>query len=138
MVMLHFKLKGMTHAATWKQIVGCRPPPPDPRGWGEKFKLKLFQDMVMVHIKLKSMTNAATCTHIICTFMHPRPLGLDQRSTTFFLKVVIFHIKLIGIEHRAPCNHILCPCTHPQVGSGQTIFFTESSHVAYQNKGNGA
>ena len=38
-----------------------RPPPPssrhDPRGWGQKVKVQLFQNMAMLHIKFKGITN---------------------------------------------------------------------------------
>ena len=34
------------------------PPPHDPRGWGQKVKIQLFQNMIMLHIKLNGITNA--------------------------------------------------------------------------------
>ena len=30
------------------------------KGWGQKVKIELFQNMVMLHMKLKGITNAAT------------------------------------------------------------------------------
>ena len=70
------------------------------------------------------------------------PLGWGQKVKTFFvLKTVMLHTKLKGTEYKAPCKHIFCPYTHPRLlGRGQkvkTFFFSESSHVAYQIKGNG-
>ena len=82
--------------------------------------------------------------------MHAHILSLHTPSTpevgskgqnNFKLKVVMLHSKLKGMEHRAPCKHIFGPYTplHPQMGSkGQNIFLYESSHVAYQIKGNRA
>ena len=65
---------------------------------------------------------------------------------TFFLKVFMLHIKLIEMEHSTMQwstmqAHILSLRTSstPGVGSkGQNSFFTKSSHVAYQIKGNGS
>ena len=55
-IMLHIKLKGITNAATWSQIIYLQTPP-DP---GVDVKIPLFQNMVMLQIKLKGITNAAT------------------------------------------------------------------------------
>ena len=51
-------------------ILPADPPPPptqpplprvpNPRGWGQKVEIQLFQNMVMLHIKLKGMTHTAT------------------------------------------------------------------------------
>ena len=60
-------------------ILPVDPQPLDPRGWGQKVKIQLFQNMVMLHIKLKGITNTATCKHIFCPYTHPRSLGRDQR-----------------------------------------------------------
>ena len=49
----------------------------------------------------------------------------------------MLHIKLKGIEHRAQCKHIFFPEAHTMGSNGQNIF-SESSHAAYQIKGNGA
>ena len=58
----------------------------------------------------------------------------------FFLKVIMLHFKLKGMEHGVPCKHILCPYTHPRpLRLGQNclnIFFSESSRVEYQIRGN--
>ena len=56
------------------------------------------------------------------------------------LNVVMLQVKLKGMEYKATCKHIFCPYTHTQTPDevkGQNIFFSESSHVAYQIKGNG-
>ena len=65
----------------------------------------------------------------------------SKGQNIFFLKVVVMHIKLKRMKHRAPRKHIVCPYTNPRfLGLGQTVktFFSESSHVAYQIKGDGA
>ena len=41
------------------KLFACRPLP-DPVFWGQKVKIKNFQNMVMLHIRLKRITNAAT------------------------------------------------------------------------------
>ena len=50
----------------------------------------------------------------------------------------MLHIKLKGMEHRTPCKYISCYFLHPQAGSKGEYFFSKSSYVAYQIKGNGA
>ena len=53
----------------------------------------------------------------------------------------MLHIKLKGMEHSVPHKHIFCPYTHHgHLGLRQkvTISFSESSHIAYQIKGNKA
>ena len=65
----------------------------------------------------------------------PSAPGVGSKVKSFLLKVVMLHSKLMGLEHIALCKHILCPYTHPNpwVGpKGQSIFFNESSDVAYQ------
>ena len=44
------------------------------------------------------------------------------------------------MEHSAPYKHIFCPYTHlqSQMESKSQNIFPESSHIAYQIKGNGA
>ena len=63
------------------------------------------------------------------------PGGGVKRSKPFFMKEVLLHIKFKGIELHASTYFVLVPW----VGStSQNIFCSESSHVAYQIKGNGA
>ena len=53
----------------------------------------------------------------------------------------MLHNKLKEMEHGAPCNHIFCPYKHPQPlekVKRTKHFFTESNHVTYQSKVNGA
>ena len=53
----------------------------------------------------------------------------------------MLHIKLKETEHRPQCKNIFCPYTNPRprgVVKMSKHFFSESSHVAYQIKGNGA
>ena len=66
-------------------------------------------------------------------------------STGFYLKVVMLHITFKGMEHteyHSSTYSVLIYTLNPQMGSkGQNVFvcfFAESSHVAYQNNGNGA
>ena len=95
----------------------------------------------MLHIKLKGMTNAATYKHIVCPYIHPRPFGSKGQNICFFLKEVMLHIKFKGIEHKIPWKQFFCPYSHPRpLEWGQKVktFFSESSYVAYQIKGNGA
>ena len=55
MVMLHINLNGITNAATWYQVF----PPQTPQGpWGQKVKIKLFQNIVSCISK--GIANAAT------------------------------------------------------------------------------
>ena len=43
-----------------KYFMCTSPSPQDPRVWGPKVKIQLFQNMIMLHIKLKGIMNAAT------------------------------------------------------------------------------
>ena len=87
------------------------------------------------------MEHREPCTHIFCLYTHTRPLWWGQTANPIFSpEVVILHMKLKGMEHRAPCTRICFLYTHPRpLGWDQRSkhFFTESSHVAYQSKGNG-
>ena len=68
------------------------------------------------------------------------PWGGIKGKNSFFLDVMLY-IKLKHMEHRAPCKYIFCPYTNPQPQIGVKkvkTFFSESSHVTYQIKGNGA
>ena len=88
----------------------------------------------MLHIKLK-MNDA--CSNMVANILivdTPSTTGFGSNPhNTSFLKVVMVFIKL---------KHIFFPYTHPSapgVGSnGQKTFYSESSHVAYQIKRNGA
>ena len=76
------------------------------------------------------MEHRAPCTHIFCSYTHPRPLGYGH--IIFLLKVLMFYIKLLGMQ-----GHILSFHTplNPVVGSKK---FTGISHVAYQINKNGS
>ena len=55
--------------------------------------------------------------------------------------MVTLHIKLKGMTSATTCKHIFCPHTHPRpLGGvkGKNMFFSESSHIAYQINLNGA
>ena len=54
--MLHYKLKGMIHAATWKQLVCPQTTHPRPLGRGQKIRTQLLH----VAYQIKGITNAAT------------------------------------------------------------------------------
>ena len=78
--------------------------------------------------------------HIPSLHTYSTPLVGSKGQPIFSLEVVILHMKLKGMEHRAPCKRICFLYTHPRpLGWDQRSkhFFTESSHVAYQSKGNG-
>ena len=96
----------------------------------------------MLHIKLKGMEHnkRAPCKHIFCPYTHPEP-QMESKGHICFQKVIIVHIKLKEMEYRAPCEHIFCPYTYPRPlrwNKKVKTFFSESRHVAYQIKGNGA
>ena len=63
MVMLHIKLKGIIKCSNIVAnilLADPSPPPQDPKGWGQKVKSQLFQNIVMLHIRLKRIQpNAA-------------------------------------------------------------------------------
>ena len=100
-------------------------------GGGAEAKIKLFQNMVMLHIKLKLKTLAATWYKILCPQTRPRPRGWGQKVKLYiFLKVVAGSNMVANI---LPTD---TPLTQGVGSKGQTISFTESSHVAYQIKGN--
>ena len=69
------------------------------------------------------------------------PGGGQKVKILRFKKMVVSHIKLKGMTNAVTCKHIYCPYTHPRpLGRGQrsNIFFSKSSHVAYQMNWNGA
>ena len=107
-------------------------------GGGAEAKIKFFQNMVMLHIKLKLMTLAAT----LPTDTHPRPRGWGQKVKLYiFLKVtshVAYQIKADDAGSNMVANILPTdtPLTQGVGSKGQTLSFTESSHVAYQIKGN--
>ena len=58
-----------------------------------------------------------------------------EAKIKLFQNMVMLHIKLKRTTLAATWLQIFCPQTHPQPrGWGQTISFSESSHVAYQIK----
>ena len=140
MVMLHIKLNGIANAATcntYSLLTHTRDP------WGGVKGQTIFTlKVVMLHIKLEGgMEHRALYKHMFCPYTHPRPPVVGLKSKHFFLKVVMLHVKLKEMGHRAHRKHIFCPFRPPRppvVGSKVKTFFSESSHVAYQIKGNGA
>ena len=62
--------------------------------------------------------------------------GVKRSNYIFFLKVVMLHIKLKLMTLVANILPTDTPLTQGVGSKGQTISFTESSHVAYQIKGN--
>ena len=110
-------------------------------GLASKGQNIFFLKVVMVYINLKGMEHRAIVSTYFFLTHTLGPWGGVKRSKNcfFFLKVVMLHIKLKGMEHRAPCKLIVCLYTHPgSLGWGQNFFSSESRHVAYQIKGNGA
>ena len=65
----------------------------------------------------------------------PSTQGVGSKGQTiYFLKVVMLHIKL-KLTALAAILPTDTPLTEGVGSKGQTISFTESSHVAYQIKG---
>ena len=118
---------------------------PRPRGWGQKVKIRLFQNMVMLHIELKGIAHAATWWQILSPQTPPPPqymlqmvalttihrrhnaqrsrnvTGWDQKfKIQRFQNMIMLHIKLNEIANAATRKHIFCPYTHPRpLGYGQ-------------------
>ena len=94
-------------------------------------KIQLFSEYVNVAYQIQG--NVA---NILPVYTSSTTRVWGQKIKTFFLKVVMVHIKLKGMDYRAPCKHIICPYTHQRPLGGvkrSKHFFSESSHVAYQN-----
>ena len=54
------------------------------KGWGQKLKIQLLQNMVMLHIKLKGIKNAATWKQIFLPTEPPPPgVGSIGQNSTF-------------------------------------------------------
>ena len=116
------------------------PRPPTPRPWWRGSNVKkstFFQNMVRLHIKLNGITCAATWLQIFYPKipLHTHPTLGDRVKIQLFQNMVMLHIKLNGTTQAATCKRILCPYTHPRPlewGQRSKLFFSESSHVAYQ------
>ena len=65
------------------------------RGWGQKVKFKIFQNMVMLHIKLKGFTNAAACYQIFC-LQTPTPPRLGVNYFEKVINYIQLHWKLFN------------------------------------------
>ena len=78
MVMLHIKLKGITGAATWYQILCPHTPPPPPDPGSQNVKIQVFQNRVMLHIQLKTIANAVIWKQIFCP-QPPLPDPVGQK-----------------------------------------------------------
>ena len=90
--------------------------------------------VVKLHIKLKEIEHSAPCMH----YSVHRLLAPGARSkfeALFFLKVIMLHIKLKGMEYRAHILSLHTPSAPGGRPKGQNIFFSVSSHEAYQIKG---
>ena len=126
----------MEHAATRKQIFTRIPSTLGSKGQNTTIS---EHDHVAYQIKRNDE----------CSNIQAHSLSLHTSSTfwvkgskhLFFLKEVMLHIKFKGIEHKIPWKQFFCPYSHPRpLEWGQKVktFFSESSYVAYQIKGNGA
>ena len=63
--------------------------------------------------------------------------GGAEAKIKHFQNMVMLHIKLKLTTLAATWKQIFCPQSHPRQGvgsKGQTIYFSESSHVPYQIK----
>ena len=126
--MLHIKVKSIANAATCKQILcPLTPPLPNgPRGWGQKIKIQLFQDMVMLHFKLKGITKCSKMVaNILCADPLPPPppptlviVSIGRNSTCSENGNVAYQIKGITKCSNMVAN-ILCADPPPPLGWGQ-------------------
>ena len=85
-----------------KHFANRAPPLPHyPRGWGQKVKIQLFQNMVMLHIKFIELTKCSNMVANICPHTPP-PYPRDQKvKIQLFQNNVMLHIKLKGITNAA-------------------------------------
>ena len=145
--MLHIKLKGMERRAPYKHIC-CPYISLQPTRWVFMLHKEMEHRVPCKHrfgpyTHTHAHTHTHTHTHL--AYFHPNTHPLSQMgSKCFFLRIVMLHIILKGvviIEHRAQCKLIFSPYAHLQrLGWGQRstrVFFSVSSHIAYQIKGNG-
>ena len=83
--MLHIKLKGITKCSDIVAFILPTDPSPssrhDPRGWGQKVKVKLFQNMAMLHIKFWGITNYTKYSSKCFARRPPSPREPRQIST---------------------------------------------------------
>ena len=73
------------------------------RGWGQKVKIQLFQNIVMLQVKLNGIKMHQHCSKY---FAHsPPPPALDPRGQKVkiqhFQKMVMLHIKVKGMTNEA-------------------------------------
>ena len=121
--MLHIKIKRVTNAATWKQILCLQtpylgpPPLPQTCGWGQKVKIKLFQNMVILHLKLNAILNCSSSKYFAG---NPKPLTLGVKIQLFQNNFML-HVKLKGITNAATWSQIFCLQTAPYSDTGVGI-----------------
>ena len=101
--------------------------------WGQKAKTFFFSESGHVAYQINGNITQSTVQSHILSLHTPTldPWGGGQRSCCILKK---------GMEHSVSFKHLLCPYKHPQPLDGvkrPKHYFAESSHVAYQIKGNG-
>ena len=131
--MLHFKLMGMEHRAPCKHIF-CPYIYPWPLGGAKGHNILLLK-VVMLHIKLKGMEHQAPCKPypVLTHTLHPQ---IWSKGLNIFSESSQCAYQMKDIEHHSSTCSVF---THT-LGWSQNVktFFSESSHVAYKIKGNGA
>ena len=123
--------------------------PPRPWGWGQKVRIRLFQNMVMLHIKFNGITNAVDIKYFARIRTPPWTLGWGQNSSFTEHGHVAYQIKgnhecsnmVANILPEHPHTPPPPPHTHTSTrgfgSKGQKSTISEYGHVAYQFKGNG-
>ena len=93
-VMLHIKLKGIEHRASWKQVC-CHYTHQRPLGWGQKVIFCSFLKVVMLHIKVKWKKLRPTCKVTLWIYRQSWPLRLGLKVRYWnCADVSIFFIEL--------------------------------------------
>ena len=124
MVMLHIKLKVITKCSDMV--------PHDTRGWGQKVKFQLFQDMVLLH----QNKGNHECNNMVANILPPdppHPSSDPWMKFQLFESMVMLHIKLKGITNEQHGSKYFT-CIPPAI-LRQNFTLYEHGHVAYQIKG---
>ena len=135
MVLLHIKLRGMMHAATWVQIIYPRTPHTPTLGVGSKGQNSTFSEHGHVVYQIKWDHKCSNRKAHILSLHTPLIPGVESKvKIYFFLKVVMLHYQIRrewSIEHHASTYSVLTHTLDPWGGVKCQNIFSESSHVAY-------
>ena len=106
MVMLHIRLKGMSNAATGKNLF-C----PYRTDGIKRSKHFFYSESSHVSYQIKLiLEHSAPCKHIFCPYTHPQTWGGVKGQNISFSESRHVAYQLNG--NIAPCKHIFCPYTH--------------------------